>query len=314
MSNQVTIGALFHKGTSQVRPPYFNGKYFCHWKVRMKIYAKANDVKVWRVIKKGNYLLPVVAQPPTDLEDIDEYTDEQMVVVQVNTKAKNLLYNAISGEEYEKLSSCDTAKEMWDKLEVTYERTSKVKKNSDKHDELQGDLISFENTHLKKTSQEEKKKTVAFKTTTEGPENDIDDDPEALKEEIAMISRNMNGLMRRYRNTKMERISSRQTRQYNEQDKNERKDILDLTLKESQKMLNELKRLYRENKDLKLKLEICEIERDMLQDEVQELKMQLNGMRKSTSHSSVKSNHVTYKSTGKGRGRTESTNFINLMF
>ncbi|XP_070050426.1 uncharacterized protein [Nicotiana tomentosiformis] len=50
-----------------------------------------------------------------------------MVVVQVNAKARNLLYNAISGEEYEKISSCDTAKEMWDKLEVTYEGTSKVK-------------------------------------------------------------------------------------------------------------------------------------------------------------------------------------------
>nr|XP_016442464.1 PREDICTED: uncharacterized protein LOC107767874 [Nicotiana tabacum] len=61
-----------------------------------------------------------------DIANIDEYTDEKMVVVQVNAKARNLLYNAISGEEYEKISSCDTAKEMWDKLEVTYEGTSKV--------------------------------------------------------------------------------------------------------------------------------------------------------------------------------------------
>ncbi|XP_070011322.1 uncharacterized protein [Nicotiana sylvestris] len=50
-----------------------------------------------------------------------------MEVVQVNNKARNLLHNAISGEEYENISSCDTAKEMWDKLEVTYEGTSKVK-------------------------------------------------------------------------------------------------------------------------------------------------------------------------------------------
>ncbi|XP_075074304.1 uncharacterized protein LOC142161950 [Nicotiana tabacum] len=50
-----------------------------------------------------------------------------MEVVQVNNKARNLLHNAISGEEYENISSCDTAKEMWDKPEVTYEGTSKVK-------------------------------------------------------------------------------------------------------------------------------------------------------------------------------------------
>ncbi|XP_075080446.1 uncharacterized protein LOC142165954 [Nicotiana tabacum] len=94
----------------------------------MEIYAKAYDVYVWRVIKKGNYPLPAAAQPLADPEDIDSYTDEKMAVVQVNNKEKNLLYNAISGEEYEKISSCNTAKEMWDKLdEFTYEGTSKVK-------------------------------------------------------------------------------------------------------------------------------------------------------------------------------------------
>ncbi|XP_075091527.1 uncharacterized protein LOC142171733 [Nicotiana tabacum] len=108
MANQVIVGALFQEGTSQVRPPYFNGQYFSYWKVRELSSAAA-------------------AQPPADPEDIDEYTDEQIAVVQVNAKVRNLLYNAISGEEYEKISSCDTAKQMWDKLEVTYEGTSKVK-------------------------------------------------------------------------------------------------------------------------------------------------------------------------------------------
>ncbi|XP_070057722.1 uncharacterized protein [Nicotiana tomentosiformis] len=130
------------------------------------------------------------------------------------------------------------------------------------YDELRGDRIAFEKTHIKKT--------VAFKATTERPENDIDDDVEALEEEIVM-------------------------------------DILDLTLKESQKMLNELRRLNREKKDWELKLEVCEIESDVLLDEVEELQMQLNAMSKSTIHSSVKSNQATYKSTGKGPDRTEST-------
>ncbi|XP_075091982.1 uncharacterized protein LOC142172107 [Nicotiana tabacum] len=272
MANQFIVGALFQEGTSQVRPPYFNGQYFSHWKVRMKIYAKSYYVKVWRVIKKGNHPLPAAAQPPADPEDIDEYTDEQMVVVQVNAKARNLLYNAISGEEYEKISNCDTAKEIWDKLEVTYEGTSKVKEthinmlvhdyelfqmkegefieemfariskiisdlkafgkpyssgdqdlNKLSYDELRREFIAFEKTHLKKTNQEEKKKTIAFKATTERADNDIDDDPEALQEEIAMVSRNMDGLMRRYMNTRRGRIPPRQTRQYNEQDKNDGK-------------------------------------------------------------------------------------------
>ncbi|XP_070022726.1 uncharacterized protein [Nicotiana sylvestris] len=237
----------------------------------------AYDVKVWRVIKKGNYPLPAAAQPLADPED-----------------GRNLLYNAISGEEYEKISSCDTTKEMWDKLEVTYEGTSKIKEthinmlvhdyelfqmkeeesieemfarfskiisdlkafgkpyssgdqvrkiirslpttwktkvvtlesqdlNKLSYDELRGELIYFEKTHLKKKNQEEKKKTVAFKATTEIAKNDIDDDPKALKEEIAMVSRNMDSLMRRFRNMRRGRISPRRSRKYNEQDKNDGK-------------------------------------------------------------------------------------------
>nr|XP_016458367.1 PREDICTED: uncharacterized protein LOC107782049 [Nicotiana tabacum] len=447
MANQVIIGALFQEGTSQVRPPYFNGQYFSHWKVRMKIFAKAYDVKVWRVIKKGNYPLPASTPSLADPEDIDSYSKEQLEVVQVNNKTRNLLHNAISGEEYEKISSCDTAKEMWDKLEVTYEGTSKIKEihinmlafgkpytNGDQvrkilrslpttwqtkvvtlesqdlnklsYDELRGELIAFERTHLKKTNQEEKKKIVAFKTSTEMAENEIDD-PKALQEEIAMMSRNMDGLKRRYRNTKKGRFPPRRSRQYNEQDKNDGKcyecgkfghiqaeclelkrkisrgfnknksfgswsdeddsdheeianlcfmtilenemnktsgcwtdedvsddenencfmargetsevrsydcercnelqDILNSTLKESQKMMNELKRLTREVKDWKLKHEVCEIEKEVLQEEFEDLQMQLNSMRKSTRHSSVRSNKTTYKSTGKEPARTKFT-------
>ncbi|XP_033513375.1 uncharacterized protein [Nicotiana tomentosiformis] len=127
MSTQVTASALFQEGTSQVRPPYFNGQHFSYWKVRMEIYVKSYDVNIWRIIKKGNYPLPPIRKPLVDPEDIYDYSEEKMVGVQVNAKARNLLYNAISGEEYKKISSCDTAKEMWDKLEVTYEGTSKVK-------------------------------------------------------------------------------------------------------------------------------------------------------------------------------------------
>nr|XP_033514218.1 uncharacterized protein LOC117278892 [Nicotiana tomentosiformis] len=200
-----------------------------------------------RYKKKKNYPLPATTQPPADPKDIDEYIDEQMAIVQVNAKARNLLYNPISGEEYEKISSCDTTKEIWDKLEVTYEETSKVKEthiNMLVHDyelfqmkegesieeifarfnKIISDLKAFGKPYSS-GDQEEKKKTVAFKATTERPENDIDDDLEALEEEIAM-------------------------------------DILDLTLKEPQKMLNELRRLNMEKKDWELKIEICEIEKE----------------------------------------------------
>ncbi|XP_070031686.1 uncharacterized protein [Nicotiana tomentosiformis] len=99
----------------------------------METYTMSYDIKVCCVIKKGNLSIPPKKDAngqiivSTDPLDLDDYTDEQDAVVTVNAKAKNLLYNAISGEEYEKISSCETAKEMWDKLEVTYEGANKVK-------------------------------------------------------------------------------------------------------------------------------------------------------------------------------------------
>ncbi|XP_070002201.1 uncharacterized protein [Nicotiana sylvestris] len=389
MANQIIIGALFQEGTSQV----------------------------WRVIKRGNCPLSVAAQPPAGPEDIDEYTDEQMAVVPVNAKMKE-------GESIEEMftrfskiisnlkafgkpySTGDQVRKILRSLPTTWQTKLITRESEDlnklSYDELRGELIAFEKTHLKKISQEEKKKIVTFKATTERADNDIDDDPEAIQEEISMISRNMDGLMKRYRNTRRGRIPPRRTRQYSEQDKNDGKcyecgifghvqaecpdlkrkvfrgfnknksfgnwsdednseheeienlcfmtilendmnklsgcwidgyasndeckddnencfmargetsevrsyncercnelqDILDLTLKESQKMMNELKKLNREKKDWEFKLEVCEIEKEVLQDEFHELQMQLNGMRKFTSHSSIKSNQATYKSTG----------------
>ncbi|XP_070052641.1 uncharacterized protein [Nicotiana tomentosiformis] len=114
MASNTVVGELFQEGTSQVRPPYFNGQHFSHLKVCMENYTMSYNIKVWRVIKKENLSIPlkkdkdgqiIVSSDPLDLDD---YTKEQSVVIQVNAKAKNLLYNAISGEEYEKISSCET--------------------------------------------------------------------------------------------------------------------------------------------------------------------------------------------------------------
>ncbi|XP_070050425.1 uncharacterized protein [Nicotiana tomentosiformis] len=171
----------------------------------------------------------------------------------------------VVGEEYKKISSCDNAKEMWDKLEVTYEGTNKVKETRinmlihdyelfqmkegesieemslpttwqtkvvplkshdlDKHsyDELRGGLIAFDKTHLKR-GHEEKKKIVAFKTSIGESEDENEIEAVELEQEIAMVFNTMNGLMRRYMNTKKGRMSSRRTsRQCNEQEKNEGK-------------------------------------------------------------------------------------------
>ncbi|MBE2321302.1 hypothetical protein DVA67_035630, partial [Solirubrobacter sp. CPCC 204708] len=49
--------------------------------------------------------------------------------LQINSKAKTVLYCAINVSEYNRVSSCATAQEIWRKLEVTYEGTKQVKRS-----------------------------------------------------------------------------------------------------------------------------------------------------------------------------------------
>ncbi|XP_070013062.1 uncharacterized protein [Nicotiana sylvestris] len=178
--------------------------------------------------KRGNLPIPpkkdgngqvIVSSVPLDL---DEYTEEQSAVITVNAKAKNLLYNAISGEEYEKISSYETAKKMWGKLEVTYEGTNK---DLDKisYDELRGNLIVFEKTHLDGQIQQEKKKTVAFKATVAEPENEEEEEGEEQNENIAVLSKVMTSMMRKNRNSKRGKSNFRKGRMNNDNDKNDGK-------------------------------------------------------------------------------------------
>ena len=48
-------------------------------------------------------------------------------MAQLNTKAMNLLYCALDANKFNKILGCISAKEIWDKLEVTYEGTNQVK-------------------------------------------------------------------------------------------------------------------------------------------------------------------------------------------
>ncbi|VFQ60209.1 unnamed protein product [Cuscuta campestris] len=57
----------------------------------------------------------------------DEFDAEDIKKVENYAKAINMLYCAINPDDYRKISCYSTAKEMWDKLEVTYEGTDQVR-------------------------------------------------------------------------------------------------------------------------------------------------------------------------------------------
>ena len=50
-------------------------------------------------------------------------------MMQSNAKAMNILHCALDPNEYNQIFTCESAKKIWDRLEVTHEGTSQVKES-----------------------------------------------------------------------------------------------------------------------------------------------------------------------------------------
>ncbi|BAT80174.1 hypothetical protein VIGAN_02315700 [Vigna angularis var. angularis] len=92
---------MMSEGQSIWKPPYFNGRKYDEWKERMIVYIKSIDYKLWLVIKNG----PTIPTKLVDNEEVqkseDEYDEEDMKNLELEAKAKNILYCALSPEFFE---------------------------------------------------------------------------------------------------------------------------------------------------------------------------------------------------------------------
>ena len=82
----------------------------------MRSFIEAQGIEIWQSIKNG-YKVPKTIQ--TDATELAQYNN--------NSKAINHLLDAINESVFNKVMHCPSAKEMWDKIQTTYEGDSKVK-------------------------------------------------------------------------------------------------------------------------------------------------------------------------------------------
>ncbi|GAV91165.1 DUF4219 domain-containing protein/UBN2 domain-containing protein [Cephalotus follicularis] len=110
------------------KPPFFDGNNYSHWKAKMTIFIQALDFNLWDIIIDGPELPQTITKEGVkSLKPRSLYTDEDRKKVQLNAKAKHVIICALNSNEFNRVSSCATAKEMWDRLQVTYEGTNQVK-------------------------------------------------------------------------------------------------------------------------------------------------------------------------------------------
>ena len=117
-TNTIPITSSFVEGQSTVRPPLFNGSNYAYWACRMKIYLQSISLDTWNMTQT-EYVEPTI--------DFAQWTTEQKTVAQHNSKAMNILFCSLDRNEFNRVSVCKSAFEIWRTLQVTHEGTSKVK-------------------------------------------------------------------------------------------------------------------------------------------------------------------------------------------
>ena len=92
------LESLFAEGHSTLSPPMFDGTNYNYWRVRIKYFIQANDYKMWHAIFNN-----------LDIND-SHY-------IFLNTTTIKLLYSALDSHVQNRIGSCASALEIWDKLE-----------------------------------------------------------------------------------------------------------------------------------------------------------------------------------------------------
>ena len=106
------------RGQSLIIPPLFDGTNYAYWKVRMRAFLQSLDEKVWQAIEIGWTKLK---EAPAN------WDDAKIKAANFNSRALNALFNAVTNEEFKKISFAKMAKEAWTILQTTYERTKAIK-------------------------------------------------------------------------------------------------------------------------------------------------------------------------------------------
>ena len=107
-------------GHSLVIPSHFDGNNYAYWKVRMKAFLKSIDERVQNSVEYG-------WEKPTT--PVSEWQTSQKEAATFNSKVMNAIFNAVSMEEFKRISNVEVAHTAWNILQIVHEGTMAVKIN-----------------------------------------------------------------------------------------------------------------------------------------------------------------------------------------
>ncbi|KAH9698504.1 Integrase catalytic domain-containing protein [Citrus sinensis] len=137
--------STFREGQSTTRPSFFDGNDYAYWKTRMRIYLQALDYEIWEVVCDGPFMPTFKDEVGDDIpKPSSQWSELEKRKMSLNSKAMNALFCAIDKKEFHRVSSCESAQEIWNKLEVVYEGTNQVKESKISRYTRQYELFQME--------------------------------------------------------------------------------------------------------------------------------------------------------------------------
>ena len=99
---------------------HFDGNNYAYWKVRIKAFLKSIDERVWNSVDYG-------WEKPTT--PVSKWQTSHKEATAFNSKVMNVIFNAVSIEEFKRISNVEIAHTTWNILQTVHEGTKAVKIN-----------------------------------------------------------------------------------------------------------------------------------------------------------------------------------------
>ncbi|GAV74119.1 DUF4219 domain-containing protein [Cephalotus follicularis] len=88
------------EGSSITRPPFFDGNNYSFWKTRMTIFLQSLDYQLWHIVVNGPRMPTRTIEGVVSLKPENEYNDNDFKMLQLNSKAKHVLFCAVGPNEF----------------------------------------------------------------------------------------------------------------------------------------------------------------------------------------------------------------------
>ncbi|XP_070055846.1 uncharacterized protein [Nicotiana tomentosiformis] len=124
----MSVPPEINEGQLTTRTPLFSKKHNSWWKARMKNFLTVEDYELWTIVNRGP-LTPTKqnGQNENVPKDPSEFVAADIRMMEKNAKTKKILICGLDLYKYNRISACSNAKEIWDALQTTHERTNQMK-------------------------------------------------------------------------------------------------------------------------------------------------------------------------------------------